>query len=115
MTVNEKIKNALKKFELPVTPDFFGGGEREYVTFNYADDHAAVFADDVPILVETDMQIHYFLPADKNYLGAKKGMRKALFEAGFTYPDVTEFVEPDSNVRHIIYECRIENDYEMEE
>ncbi len=114
MTINEKIKNALEGFELPVTTDFFGGGEEEYVTFNYADDRAVAFADDAPILAEADMQIHYFLPADKNYLEAKKGMRKALFEAGFTYPEVAEFVEPDSNVRHIVFECKIENDYEME-
>lgn len=115
MTVNEKIRNALAGFALPVTADFFGGGEEEYVTFNYADDRAAAFADDVPILVEADLQIHYFLPADKNYLKNKKEIRKALFGAGFTYPAVTEFTEPDSNVRHIIFECRIENDDETED
>ncbi|HCT91096.1 MAG TPA: phage tail protein [Lachnospiraceae bacterium] len=114
MTVNEKIKNALAGFGIPVTTDFFGGGEEEYVTFNYADDRAVAFADDAPLLVAADMQIHYFLPADKDCLEAKRGMRKALFRAGFTYPEVTEFVEPDSNVRHIIFECRIENDYELE-
>lgn len=116
--MNQKIYKAMGCFGIPVTPDFFGGGEEEYITFNYADDRATAFADDEPLLVEADMQIHYFLPAKKSYLEAKKQMRRALFEAGFTYPEVTEFVEPDGRgggTRHIVFECRIENDYELEE
>lgn len=71
MTVNEKICRALDSFDILVTPDFFGGGEEEYITFNHVDDHADAFADDAPILVEEDVQIHYFLRTDKDYLEIK--------------------------------------------
>ena len=37
MTVNEKIIEALRPLDIPVTPDFNGGGAKEYITFNYAD------------------------------------------------------------------------------
>lgn len=115
MTVNEKIIQAMTGFEIPVVADFFGDGNEEYITFNYADDRAALYGDDAPIAVKAAMQIHYFLPANKDYLEIKKKMRKALFEEGFTYPEVTVLVEPGNKVRHIIFECEIENEDEMEE
>ena len=35
MTINQKIIKALKPLGIPVTSDFFGGGNSEYITFNY--------------------------------------------------------------------------------
>lgn len=115
MTVNEKIIQALRSFDVPVTADFFGGENEEYVTFNYVDDRAAVHGDDRPIEAKVEMQIHYFLPADKDYLEIKKRMRNALFQAGFTYPAVEVLIEQENTVRHIIFECEIENDDELED
>lgn len=113
MTVNEMIINAMSPFGMPVTPDFDGGNEQEYITFNYVDDTGACFADDAPTCAIAYMQIHYFLPAEKDYLQTKKRMRQALYEAGFSYPEVTVIIE--GKTRHIIFECEIENEYEMEE
>lgn len=115
MTVNEKIVQALGSFEIPVTADFFGGENEEYVTFNYTDDRAVIYGDNRPIEVKAEMQIHYFLPADKDYLEIKKKMRNALFLAGFTYPSATVLLEHGNTVRHIIFECEIENDDELGE
>ena len=81
MTVNEKIIQALKPFGIPVVADFSGGGEEEYITFNYASDAAALSGDDEPVEVVASMQIHYFLPMDRDYLSIKKKIRKALFSA----------------------------------
>lgn len=111
MTVNEIIINALLPFGLPVTPDFFGDGADEYFTFNYADDRATNFGDNTPIHVVAYMQIHYFLPRDKDYISMKKRVRMALLESGFTYPEVTEVTE--DNIRHLIFECEIENEDEL--
>lgn len=115
MTVNQIIISAMQPFGLPVTADFFGGGNKEYITFNYVTDQGAVFADDIPTEDVLSVQIHYFLPASKDYLENKKEMRRALLAAGFTYPEVTVMMEPGNEIRHIIFECEIENDYEMEE
>lgn len=115
MTVNEKIIQALEALKIPVTSDFFGGKQEEYITFNYADDRAVFSADDGPEEDVAYMQIHYFLPAGKDYLENKRKIRKALLKAGFTYPDATVLMEPDNRTRHIIFECEIENDYEMED
>lgn len=115
MTVNALIIQTLKQFCSHITPDFFGGGAEEYITFTFSNDSAAVFGDNVPLDVVSEVQIHYFLPAYKDYLENKKRMRQALLAAGFTYPEVTVLMEPDNKTRHIIFECEIENEYEMEE
>ena len=72
MTINQKIIKALKPLGIPVTSDFFGGGNSEYITFNYVKDGAELFADDQPIEDISSMQIHYFLPSTKDYLEAKR-------------------------------------------
>lgn len=112
MTVNEKIMSALRPLGIPMTTDFFGGSEKEYITFNYADDRAEEFGDDRPLGVVAYMQIHYFLPVEKDYLSIKKEIRRLLFASGFTYPEVTETTE-GKTIRHLIFECEIQNDEEL--
>lgn len=113
MTVNEKIINALKQFGIPVFPDFFDGDAPEYFTFNYADDRPADFGDDIPLHIVAYMQIHYFCGMDKDYLSIKKKIRKALFDAGFTYPEVTDATIVEDGIRHLVFECEIENEDEL--
>lgn len=115
MTVNEKIVQTLSSFGLPVTTDFSGGGANEYFTFNYADDRATDFGDDEPQHVVAYMQIHYFGPMEKDYLSFKKKVRRVLFNAGFTYPEVTDASVTADKIRHLVFECDIENDYELSE
>ena len=115
MTVNKKIINALQFLRIPITADFFGGGKEEYITFNYVTDSGEVYADNELTEDVVSLQIHYFLPSDRNYLENKRKIRKALMEAGCTYPDVTIIMEPDNKTRHLIFECEIENEYELEE
>lgn len=114
MTVNEIIITALSPFGVDVTPDFFGEGDEEYFTFNYADDRASDFGDDSPTHTVAYMQIHYFCPVKKDYLEMKKKVRKALFDAGFTYPVVTDATSSGDDERHLVFECSIENEYELE-
>ena len=114
MTVNERIIQALSPFGLKVVPDFYGEGDEEYFTFNYADDRAVNFADNKPINVIAYMQIHYFCPVKKDYLHLKREVRKALLEAGFTYPSVTDATVSGDDERHLVFECSIENEYEIE-
>lgn len=113
MTVNEKIIQALTPLDIPVTADFYGGGEEEYITFNYADDRGGDFGDNAPLHAVAYMQIHYFAPMEKNYLSIKKRIRKALFTTGFTYPDVTDATLTGEGIRHLVFECNIENESEL--
>lgn len=115
MTVNELLIQTLGQFDLDVTPDFTGGGAKEYITFTFPEEKAALYGDNDPLAVVSEIQIHYFLPAGKDYLENKKKIRNVLHAAGFTYPSVMVLMEPDNKTRHIIFECEIENDYEMEE
>jgi hypothetical protein len=115
VTINQKVRNALKDFGLPISEDFHTGEEEEYITFNLDTDEATEYADDVPIGDTAHMQIHWILPVTKNYLSGKKKIRKMLHENGFTYPKVDGFVEPGNKVRHIVFICDIENDEELEE
>lgn len=115
MTIHQKIKNALKGFGIPVTEDFFGGDNEEYLTFNLVADKAVTHADDAPVHDVANVQIHWFLPVGKNYLARKKEIRKNLHDNGFTYPEVAVLVEPDNKTRHIVFVCDVENDDELEE
>lgn len=115
MTVNGKIIQALNSFGVKVTPDFSGGGEDEYFTFNYTDDRAVYYGDNDPLCVVAYIQIHYFCPVKKDYLRLKKEVRNALMNAGFSYPAVTDVTSAGDEERHLVFECSIENEYELEE
>jgi len=107
MSANSIIINALSEFGYPVVPDIYEGKEKRYITFNYADDRGMGFADDEPDYVLADMQIHYFLPLKENYLTDRRKIREALFKAGFTYPSIVNLLEPENNIRHLVFECQI--------
>ena len=114
MTIYEKISDALALLQIPIEEDFFGDGEDEYITFTLIRDGAAISADDEPVHEVADLQIHYFLPRDREYAETQKRIRRLLLEAGFTWPAVTVIVEPDDKTRHIVFECELENDDELE-
>jgi hypothetical protein len=115
VTVNQKIRNALQGLGLPISEDFYGGDEKEYITHNLVTDEASAYADDGPISDTAHIQIHWFLPVEKNYLSGKKQIRRSLFENGFTSPEVDGFVEPGNETRHIVFICDVENDEELED
>lgn len=112
MTVNEIIRTALAPFGYPCKPNIYEGSERKYFTFNVADERGTDFGDNEPGSILLNMQIHFFLPRKENYISEKKKIREALFAAGFTYPVVTELIETENNIRHIVYECDITEERE---
>jgi hypothetical protein len=115
MTVHKKIIETLKPFGIPVRPDFSSDVKEEYFTFDIIDDRAEAFGDNEPIAVTAYLQIHYAAPVEKDYLELKKQVRKALMRAGFSYPEVTDATTRGDSVRHLVFECSIENEYELEE
>jgi hypothetical protein len=114
MTLFQKIDTALDGLGIPVEEDFFGDGQKQYITFTLTRDGAAVMADNEPQNEVADLQIHWFLPRDIEFFSTQKQIRRRLLNAGFTWPVITSLVEPDNKTRHIIFECEVENDEELE-
>ena len=113
MTVNEKIINTLKPFNLPVREKFSSDEKEEYFTFNITDDRASEFGDNRPTAVTVKLQIHYVAPIKKNYLKLKKDVRKALFENDFAYPEVSDETTPGDTIRHIVFETEVLDEEEL--
>lgn len=85
----------------------YNGSASKYIVFNIADSRGQIFADNKPKIDATTMQIHYFCPAGSNYYSDKAFIRKALFDAGFTYPQITELYEEETKKMHLVFECEI--------
>ena len=115
MTIHQKIKNALASTGIPVKEDYYGGGLNEYITWTLVRDRAAVIADGTPTNEVAEVFIHYFLPRNKAYTANRKLIRQLLLAADFTWPTVSDMEEPDGKTRHIVFECEVENDDELEE
>lgn len=105
MSVNSVIIGALQGYGYPVKPSPYTGTEAHYFTFNQAADSGADFGDNAPIMDILDMQVHFFMPLEENYLTAKAKIRKSLFDAGLGYPSVQMATEPGNKIRHLIFEC----------
>lgn len=110
MGLSGRVREALSEVDIPVSEDFFGGNAAEYLAFAIADDKGAVFADNGPVFGVVQLKVHYFLPAAKNYTENKRRIRKALYNAGATWPEVTALTEDDGKTRHLIFECELEDE-----
>lgn len=122
MTAFTAIQKALRSFERPAVPYTYEGDEVRYFTYNYADNRGADYGDDTPGSAVADVQVHMFLPitdpvtkAKTNFIKDQNLVRKALFTAGFTYPDVIVRREDDTSSWHIIFECEYEEENGLEQ
>lgn len=103
MSVDKKIVNAVRNFNMPVVNSVYFGPEEEYLVFNYFT-LPRTFGDDEPEHEEYFLQLHYFAPLGKNILEMKKQIKRAIKEAGFTYPSTTD--ASDNEARHVVFEFR---------
>lgn len=104
MSINERIKEALSVLEIPVVPKVFQGDDERYIVFNY-NTIPVDFADDGPEHERYLIQVHLFCPLGANSLSEMRKIKEALFEAGMTWPDVTDV--SDKNGQHLVFECEI--------
>lgn len=106
MTTFEKIIKAIEPFGFPHAPDVYKGDNKVgWITYNYSDDYGDNYSDDAPGAVVVTVQVHLFLPLQKDFIRLKNKIRRALFEEGFTFADITILVEDEEKIRHIIFEC----------
>jgi hypothetical protein len=50
-----------------------------------------------------------------SYADMKRSIRRALIGAGFTPPSVVDASDTADRTRHLVFECEIENEFEMED
>ena len=103
MTALKAAYQALKPLGITIRPDLQTGSEKEFITYNYASDRGTEYGDDTPAGNLVDIQVHYCNDLSAPYSAVKAIIRKALDEAGFTYPSVTE--QNTETRRHLVFEC----------
>ena len=106
MIINAAVINALSSLKLPVHANVYNGAADVYITFNYADERPVVRADDVDILDETTIQVHYFTRTDPG--ANKKAIRRLLRAAGFTIQSTQELYESDTGFFHVVVYAWVE-------
>lgn len=105
--IHKLVLSALSSLDIPISADVYRGSAKEYITFNFADERPAVRADDIDIIDEASMQIHYFTKS--NPLSVKRRIRQLLRNAGFTIIALQQFFESDTNFYHVVVEVWIES------
>ena len=114
MSVFGKIKTAMTPFSKIVTESFYEGPADDYILYDIVDDRGADYGDGRPNTTIVSVMVHHYMPLNKNYLDFKKRERAALFKAGFTYPSVDVITDRKEGYRHLVYECEIEDEDEVE-
>ena len=109
MTVNELIIETLSGIA-PTSPwvtDEDSDRDLRRILFNYTVMPESFF-DDTPVYDRYLIQVHYFCPINDDSVAVRKSIRKALFAAGFTYPDETTVgtgLHQASKEQHYCFEC----------
>lgn len=102
MSIDERIRNALLPFGIPVENTVYQGKEKRYYTFQYSS-VGEDFGDDAPSHERFLVQIHLFAPLSENITKLIKKAKRALAAAGFTWPEVTNADDEDGH--HRVFEC----------
>ncbi|MDY4596863.1 phage tail protein [Faecalimonas umbilicata] len=110
MTVFEKIIEAIEPFGFPYTPGVYKGEEKHWFTLNYVDDRGNLYADDEPQSVLATVQVHFFMPYNEDFVRIKNKIRDAIFRQGFTFPEIEILSDTDPQIRHLVFECEIEEE-----
>lgn len=108
MTTYEKIVEAVKPFGLPYAESVYKGNASKWIVYNYADIYGEVFGDDEPDIIVNSVQVHLYLPVNEPFNELMKRIRKALHAQGFTWPEIPSIDIEDEKLRHITFECDIE-------
>jgi len=108
MGIDEIIQSAVTPIVPRCAPKQYSGKDLEYCVYHYTelpDD----FGDDEPQAIRYTVQLHWFFPwrpgisADAGIVGKKQKLRRALADAGFTWPTVTP--AGDEEWEHYVFEC----------
>ena len=113
INVNQIIMQALSEINMSVSAETSLDATMPYINFNVTDDRGTAFSDDTAEYDKISVQVHLFTKLGYDYIDVKKQIRKKLHETGFSYPSVTTMNDDDYN--HIIFECEIALESEVNE
>lgn len=119
MSVESRVKTALDVFGDPVEKSVLSAATKRripstgqtksssaiqfrYYTFS-CDSFGADFGDDEPGCERCLVHVHLFAPLNQNCLQQTRETKRALFAAGFTWPNVTDATDQDG--QHFVFEC----------
>lgn len=107
MSIAARILKAVSFTKLPCVQVSYNGDAETYFTFNLQA-IPAVFADDTPDADIWLIQLHLYAPFTQDTTKLRRQVRKAIHEAGFTYPDLTDassgIRSTDGTEQHVVFE-----------
>lgn len=104
MTADAIIKAALAALGPPVENGVYHGSAEQYYTFKIST-RGFDFSDDAPAHELALVQVHYFAPLKTKFSERRAQTKRALYDAGCTWPTVED--ASDDSVRHIVFECEL--------
>lgn len=100
--LDTRILEAVGPIVPEIVPNYYTGDLKEYCTWN-ATDLPAAQGDGRAFRIRYLVQVHWFLPLEKNPYQGKAALRRALMETpGFTAPTVEDAT--DRYGQHYIFE-----------
>lgn len=103
MSINSTIKAALEPVA-PVEADAYEGGEAVYITFGYAS-IPEDYGDDEPSHERFLVTVHLYAPIGYNTISKRRAIKRALHEAGATWPLYENASDKDG--QHHVFECEL--------
>lgn len=107
MDLEKIMDKALNGMEIPVKYWEYQGKEKEYITFNEADETAAYYEDNAPVGESISFQVHFFCPKSSEKKTLKKVIKSMLIQAGVTIRGIATAYEKETKTLHIIYDCTL--------
>ena len=106
VSVEARIVSALSPFGDPVEKSLLYAAANKrpsrYYTF-IVQSFGAAYGDDEPGCERWLAQVHLFAPLAENCILRAAQTKKALFEAGFTWPSMVDATDQDG--QHYVFEC----------
>ncbi len=106
MSVEARVKAALNAFGDPVEKSLLDAAAKDhpprYYTFacsSFGDD----YGDDEPGHERWLVSVHLFAPPGENVIRRARKTKRALFAAGFTWPEMVDASDQDG--QHYVFEC----------
>lgn len=103
MSVDSVISGAVEQV-LPGAcfPNVYTGNLLQYAVWAYTE-LPEVFAERAPHAARYLVQVHYYLPHKENPNATKRRLQRVLFDAGCTWPSITNASDADG--QHYVLEC----------
>lgn len=102
--IDTTIRTALAPLGLPVEPNEYEGSAQEYISFVYSE-LGVLYAEGKPHAIRYILDVHWYLPRDKNPESGKNRIRHLLHNAGATWPNIVN--ASDKEGQHYAFECEM--------